>query len=780
MSDPEAKYSVVDGQGQKKFRDFRRNFLMHGARDISAGGRRPRQSIVGPRVRLLNGVRWLQWTAMKPRILVLLACLLAVSLRAERVYVLHDAGVPQAAYAARKLGAELGRQGHVLLAERAGYERLISLAVHRERLAPEAYQIIPEGRVITVYGGDWRGLIYGALALAEALRHGTPLAEVKPAAEQPRLPFRGIKYNVPWETYRESSALDQHLPVAKDLRYWEAFLDMMVANRFNVVSLWNMHPFTFMVRPGNFPEASPWSDEEQERWRQLYRGIFRLAKERGLDTYIVHWSIFVSREFSVAHGVAKENFYPHYYVDGDSSEIVRRYIRESVTQVLNEYPDLDGIGLSHGEGMAGMTPLERQQWMDDVIVAGMLDANRKVKLIHRVPFSSGLSSAGGTSAHVEEVTRAAMEKLEDRFDGPIWAEMKFNWSHPYSTPKLVKVHGGRLGDTYFKPVPKNYKVVWMVRNEDFFALRWGVPDFIRQHIALNGGQDYVGGYFLGSECYIPALDYFTALKDPVDWTWAFERQWLFYMLWGRLLYNPETPDTVFQAEFNRRYGAKGDNLLRAYALASATQLRLNSLFDTRWDFTLYGEGFLALQGDYTKYIGIDRLIASPVLDPDYVSIKDYVETMAAGGAFGPERMTPPALADLLERDCLEALKIAGAVDTTGNATLRYETADVQAWARLGLHLAEKLRGGLALHRFRLKGDAADQQAAITHLEKAVAEWDELVALTRPLYRDMPLVHYNHNFFHTNRDNLFHWALVRDEVAKDVEVARTARHTPAAP
>jgi hypothetical protein len=287
---------------------------------------------------------------MKPRILALLACLLSVSLRAERIYILHDADVPQAAYAARKLGEELARQQHELLKDHAGYDRLISLAVHRERLGSEAFQIIPEGKVITVLGGDARGLIYGALALAVTLRNGTALAEVKPAAEKPRLEFRGIKYNLPWETYRESTALNQHIPTAKDLKYWEAFLDMMVENRFNVVSLWNMHPFTFMMRPKNFPEASPWSDEEQEQWRQLYRGIFRLAKERGLDTYIVHWSIFVSKELSDAHGVARQNFYPHYYVPGDTSEIVRRYIRESVTQVLNEYPDLDGIGLSHGEG----------------------------------------------------------------------------------------------------------------------------------------------------------------------------------------------------------------------------------------------------------------------------------------------------------------------------------------------------------------------------------------------------------------------------------------------
>ena len=204
-----------------------------------------------------------------------------------------------------------------------------------------------------------------------------------------------------------------------------------------------------------------------------------MAKERGLDTYVVFWSIFVSEEFAKAHGVAKQNFYPHYYVPGDTSDVTKRYLRESVTQMLEEYPDLDGIGVSHGEGMGGMTPLQRQQFVDEVYIAGALNAKRKqpVKLIHRVPFSSGLTSGPGVSADVEQLTRTAMEKLGNKFAGPIWVEMKFNWSHGHSTPKLVKVHGGKLGDTYFKPTPSNYKIVWQVRNEDFFALALGRAGF---------------------------------------------------------------------------------------------------------------------------------------------------------------------------------------------------------------------------------------------------------------------------------------------------------------
>jgi hypothetical protein len=692
------------------------------------------------------------------------------------VRILHDPAVPKAAYAARKLGETLGRAGYTVSRERTGYDHLVSLAVHPGRLGKEAFSIKPEGKVITVLGGDERGMIYGALALAEAVRNGTPLAGVEATEGKPDLEFRAIKLNLPWETYRPSSALDQHVKTARDLAYWEAFLDMMVENRFNAISLWNLHPFTFMIRPRNFPEASPWSEKELAEWQHLYRGILRMAEERGLDTYVVFWSIFVSRELAEAHGVAGQNFYPHYYVPGDSSEIVRRYLRESVEQMLEEYPELDGIGVSHGEGMAGMTPLERQQWVDDVLIAGALAAARArpVKLIHRVPFSSGLSSDPGVSREVEAVTRAAMERLGRRFEGPIWAEIKFNWSHGHSTPKLVKVHGGKLGDTYFVPEPTNYKIAWQVRNEDFFALRWGVPDFIREHVARNGAAAYVGGYFVGSETYIPALDYFTAAKEPVDWRWAFERQWLFYKLWGRLLYDPKTPDAVFQAEFVRRYGPRAAHLLRAYALASATQLRLASLYDSRWDFTLYSEGFLALQDEHTRYISVDRLIGQPTMDPDYVSVGEYVETRLAGGSFAAGRVTPSLLADALERDSREALRLVDDIDTAGSASLRYEVADVRVWANLGLHLAEKLRGALALQTYRLEGGEGNKRAAVDHLQRALGHWDEVVRITRPLYRDMPLVHYNHNAFVANEKNLFHWALVRDEVAKDVEVARRSR------
>ncbi len=699
-------------------------------------------------------------------------CAAGTALGAARFTISCGLDSPQCSYASRRLREALASPAVILSAQ--GKDAAFELRIEPS-LGSEAFSVKRTERQFVVSGGDGRGLIYGALELREQLLDGVSIDQVKAVAARPALAFRGIKFNTPWDSYRPSSALDQHYDTVRDLKFWERFLDMMVENRFNAISLWTMHPFTYMIRPKNFPESSKWTPQQFAEWQQLYHGIFRLAKERGLDTYVVFWSIFVSEEFSRAHGVAKQNFYPHYYVDGDTSDVTRRYLRESVTQMLEEYPDLDGIGVSHGEGMGGMTPLQRQQFVDEVYIAGALQAKRKqpVKLIHRVPFSSGLTSGPGVSTDVEKMTRDAMEKLGDKFEGPIWVEMKFNWSHGHSTPRLVKVHGGKLGTTYFEPQPSNYRIVWQVRNEDFFALRWGVADFIRQHIAENGRQDYVGGYFVGSETYIPALDYFDI--QPADWKYAFERQWLFYKLWGRLLYDPATPDATFESEFTRRYGPRAGPLLKAYALASNTQLRLASLYDSRWDFTLYSEGMLALQGEETHYIGVDALINQPTMDPSYVSVADYVKTLRQGGRFGDDRITPPKLADLLERDCRAALALVKSMDPGGNNSLMYEIADVKAWSQLGLHLAEKLRGAVALQTFRASGDPRDQQQAIAHLQRGVAAWDELIRITRPIYKDMKLTHYNGNSFDAKPDNLFHWALIRPEVVADLDVARQARH-----
>ena len=98
----------------------------------------------------------------------------------------------------------------------------------------------------------------------------------------------------------------------------------------------------------------------------------------------------------------------------------------------------------------------------------------------------------------------------------------------------------------------------------------GAAELHPRTIRRNGHQDYVGGYFVGFRKLHSGERLLHRVDPPVDWKYAFERQWLFYKLWGRLLYNPATPDSVFEAEFVRRYGEAARPLARGLRLASLT------------------------------------------------------------------------------------------------------------------------------------------------------------------------------------------------------------------
>ena len=111
-------------------------------------------------------------------------------------------------------------------------------------------------------------------------------------------------------------------------------------------------------------------------------------------------------------------------------------------------------------------------------------------------------------------------------------------------------------------------------------MRWANSQFIRAHIARNGGP-FVGGYITGSEAHIPAFDYATTPGSPSrTWEYDFERQWLYYMEWGRLLFDPKTKDAVFAAAYAKQCGLasqeEGQAMLDAMHAAAIMPLRFAS------------------------------------------------------------------------------------------------------------------------------------------------------------------------------------------------------------
>jgi hypothetical protein len=195
---------------------------------------------------------------------------------------------------------------------------------------------------------------------------------------------------------------------------------------------------------------------------------------------------------------------------------------------------------------------------------------------------------------------------------------------------------------------------------------------------------------------------------------------------------------------------------------------------------LYSEGMMALDTTTKRvdYISVDRLIHQPTLDTSYVSITDYVRRTAARVIFDKKETTPLQLAEMLEKDCGKALALVKKISATGDKALEYELADIKAWAVLGFHFAEKIRGAVALQTYRSSGGKANKEKAIAYLKAALLYWDGLIAITRPLYKDMPLTHYSQQDGKHWKENFyltFHWEKLRADVAKDIEVAEQAKN-----
>ena len=622
----------------------------------------------------------------------------------------------------------------------------------------ESYQLTFADENLIISADNSKGALYGLLDTYDHLQlnEGLPMAET---IKSPTLEVRAIKFNLPWSAYRESASMSIHEQTCRDPQFWEAFLDMMLSNRFNTLLLYNKHPFPFMIKLEEYPEACPYSEQEMEEWKSFWQELLRMAKERAIDVFIVNWNIIVSPTFAQTHKINEYN---------DTSQLTIDYTRKSVTALINEYPDLAGIGVTLADWMNGMSPAEKEDWIEKTFVDGMKEANRPVKFLHRAVLS-------GSSDE--------MRKLLDRSSliDSTYVEVKFNWSHGHSTPKLLITHASEAGDVntgFWDPAPGNYDIQWMIRNEDFFILRWGDPGFIRKHIALNK-KSFVNGYHLGSEGYIPALNYFDKKSDAPQY--AFERQWLFYMLWGRLLYDHETSDSTFAELINKELNTDhGHQILKAYEYASKMPLMLASFFKSTWDYTLYSEGFMApviraeygLDDQQSPFISLEELMDHQTLDTSYLSVSEFTQLKINNTEPGTGQLSPPMLAQqlMIYADSAEIFINLIEGEEDNNPHIRDELIDATMWNYLMRYFSHKLSAASSLSYYRKVQDPSYKNDAIEHLNQCLSIWKDLSKLGEANYHEVP--YWESRVFNKDSSiNDFSWQKYLPEVERDLEVAK---------
>jgi hypothetical protein len=234
-------------------------------------------------------------------------------------------------FAAEEIRREAAAKGLTVGAEAKATR--IALTVEKTNgAAAQSYRVRvqQEGglRTITVRAADAAGAMYGGLDIAEAIRTGT-LDSLKDSDHQPHIAQRGIKFNLPLDlrtpNYSDSAdAAQANIPEVWERAFWTDYLDTLARNRYNVLSLWSLHPFPSLVKVPEFPEVAlndVWRtrvklDDTFHFWGtdmvrpamladhevvkritidekiEFWRWVMQQAADRGIRTYVFTWNVF--------------------------------------------------------------------------------------------------------------------------------------------------------------------------------------------------------------------------------------------------------------------------------------------------------------------------------------------------------------------------------------------------------------------------------------------------------------------------------------------------------
>jgi hypothetical protein len=470
------------------------------------------------------------------------------------------------------------------LSENVNATRIWITVENRAGAAAQSYSIRvqTEGdrRTITVRGADANGAMYGGLDIAEAIRVGT-LDELKDSEYKPHIARRGIKFNIPLDlrtpSYTDcSDAAQANIPVMWEREFWTAFLNAMARHRYNVLSLWSLHPFPSLVKVPEFPEVAlndVWRtratlddtfsfagsdmvrpemlanhevvrritiDEKIEFWRW----VMQQAADRGIQIYVFTWNVFTWGAEG-KHGITNDL----------GNEVTKKYFRASVREMVQTYPLLAGMGITAGEGMPhDMDSKIKERWLWDTYGEGVRDAlkddpQRQFRIIHRFHWT-------------------AQSDILDAFNdypGPFEFSFKYSVAHMYSITK----------PPFIQPLLENLapgRKTWLtVRNDDIYTFRFGDPAYAREYLLNIPPADKIAGFYMGPDGYVWGRDFLERHPAPGPRPLVMEKQWYAFMLWGRLAYDPSLPDSRFERVLAARHPTvPSAELFRA--LQSASQV----------------------------------------------------------------------------------------------------------------------------------------------------------------------------------------------------------------
>jgi hypothetical protein len=595
-----------------------------------------------------------------------------------------------------------------------------------------------------VLAGEPVGAMYGGLDLAEAIRLGT-LSDVQNTDHSPFIANRGIKFNIPLDartpSYSDASdSAQQNISEVWSIGFWHEFLDELARQRFNVLSLWSLHPFPSMVKVPEYPDvalADVMRTTEKfdssydltgkdmvrpallahmevvkkmtiEQKIAFWREVMDYAHDRGINVYVYTWNIFVWGADG-KYGITSAQDNP----------ITIDYFRKSVQAMLLTYPRLVGIGMTAGENMQNlMGEYSKEMWLrhtygDGVEDARKLQPERSIDLIHRM-----------NQANLGQVL-------------PPWIDYPkpFDLSYKYSAAHMYSLSAPPFAKRDLVDMPSSLRTWMELRNDDIYSFRWGDPAYARAYLRALPGPGVMAGFNMGPDGYTWGREFISTEPDSPRQL-VIKKQWYSFMLWGRLSYDPSLPDALFERILTVRYPeAPYDKLFAAYEESSRVIPEINRFF---WasggnDLAWFPEACLSHPKHHGFYTVEDFMNGATTPGSGILSIGEYTSALMQGAPL--TGITPPQVADQLRADATEALKLLDAMPSPGSdKELRLTLGDLRAMAYLGDYYADKIMGATELAAYGATHDVQRHASSVHYLQSAVEDWKRYTAIATRQYR----------------------------------------------
>ena len=444
-------------------------------------------------------------------------------------------------------------------------------------------------------------------------------------------------------------------------------------------------------------------DEKITFWQE----VMKMAKNRGIDFYLYNWNIYT-------YGATGK-----YGIDNDgANQATVEYMRKSMVALLETYPDLKGFGVTAGENMGHIDNDTEAKWMWNSYGKGVYDyvsthPEREFVFIHRYH--------GSGANEVANNFKALLELPNLRFD----FSFKYAVAHIYScpTPNFIRT---RYGDVPSKIQNLGLKTWLELRNDDFYYLHWGNPDFVRSYLAgFPNKEELIQGFFMGSDGYTPTY----VFSSKANWTKGkieMDRLWYTSYLWGALAFNPNLPDKHFKQKLGAKYPELNqDTLFSAWKYASTGIPLMTELIQGTWksDFLWYPEACMSRR---YGFITINRM---PDAEPTPGSNMCSIAETAAGNC--GEKRSALDVADEIEQSAQKALELVQGCTQKTESEFETNIGNIRAMSYLSLYYAQKIRGAVYL--------ASDRKSlAQSSMSKAVDYWLKYSDLMDGMYTGMDL------------------------------------------